>query len=92
MLLQSIYSIGVLVLEIPSGAIADYFGKRISLIIGSFIFGLGFILYGLGSTFLHFAIGELVAALGMSFISGADSAFTHEHLKEHDKEDQFNSV
>ena len=92
MLLQSIYSIGVLILEIPSGAVADYFGKRISLIIGSFIFGLGFILYGFGSSFLQFAIGELVVALGMSLISGVDSAFIHEHLKENDKENQFNAV
>ncbi|MFA5135936.1 MAG: MFS transporter [Patescibacteria group bacterium] len=81
MLLQSIYALGVIVLELPTGALADYFGKRISLILGSLFYTAGFLIYGISHTFLHFVIGELTVATGAALISGADSAFIHESLK-----------
>ena len=80
MLLQSIYAIAVVILELPTGAFADYFGKKISLILGSFSACLGFIIYSLCLNFWQFAAGEIIFALGMAFISGADSAFIHETL------------
>lgn len=79
--LQSIYAIGALVLELPTGGFADYFGKKLSLIFGSLFFSLGLFWYGLSSHFWQFAIGELTCATGMAFISGADRAFIHQTLK-----------
>lgn len=81
MWLQSIYAIGVIILELPTGALADYFGKRISLVFGSLFFTLGFFVYGIGTMFWHFIVGELTIAVGAALISGADSAFIHETLK-----------
>ncbi|MBP7842903.1 MFS transporter [Candidatus Woesebacteria bacterium] len=80
MVLQSIYAIGVIVLELPTGALADYLGKRISLILGSLFFTAGFLIYGISSEFWHFVIGELTIGTGAALISGADSAFIHESL------------
>lgn len=80
MILQSIYAVGVIVLELPTGALADYLGKRISLIFGSLFFTAGFFIYGISNEFWHFVIGELTIGTGAALISGADSAFIHESL------------
>ncbi len=90
--LQSIYAIGALVLELPTGGFADYFGKKLSLIFGSLFFSLGLFWYGLSSHFWQFVIGELTCATGMAFISGADRAFIHQTLKSLGREKDYNKT
>lgn len=80
MTLQSIYAIGALILELPTGAFADRFGKKLSLSCGAGFFSLGLFIYGLSTNFWQFIIGELTCATGTAFISGADRAFLHETL------------
>jgi len=92
MLLQSIYAIGVVILELPTGALADFLGKRISLILGSAFYALGFLIYGLSHNFAQFAFGELTVATGMAFVSGADKAFIHQTLKSIKKDKNYNKV
>jgi len=92
MLLQSIYSIGVVILELPTGAFADYFGKRKSLIIGALFWTIGLFWYGFSHNFWQFIIGELLAGVGCAFISGADRAYIHETLKEREQENDFKKV
>lgn len=91
-LLQSIYSIGVSILELPTGAFADYFGKKKSLILGALFFTVGCFWYGLSSSFWQFVIGELTCGVGGAFISGADRAFIHQALREEGNEDNFRRV
>lgn len=92
MLLQSIYSLGIVILELPTGAFADYFGKKKSLLIGSLLWTVGIIWYGLSHTFWEFALGEFIVGVGASFISGADRAYIHELLKEVGREKEFMKV
>jgi len=92
MLLQSIYSIGVIILELPTGAFADYFGKRKSLIIGALFWTIGTFWYGISHNFLQFMIGELLAGTGAAFISGADRAYIHSILKSANREGDFRKV
>lgn len=90
--LQSIYAIGALILELPTGGFADHFGKKFSLILGSLFFSIGLFWYGVSSHFWQFVIGELITALGMAFISGADRAFIHQTLNSLGREQDFNKV
>jgi MFS family permease len=92
MILQSIYAIAVVILELPTGAFADYFGKRKSLILGTFSFALASFYYAFGFKFWQFVISEIMAALGMAFVSGADSAFIHETLKSIGRELDYKKV
>src|SRR3989338_262907 len=92
MLLQSIYSIGVVLLELPTGAFADYFGKRKSLILGALFWTLGTFWYGLSHEFWQFVIGELTAGIGAAFISGADRSYIHQLLKAGNQESNFRKV
>lgn len=92
MILQSIYAVGVIILELPTGAFADYFGKGESLALGSFFFTMGLLWYGLSSNFYQFVIGELACAAGFAFISGADRAFIHQTLKSINQEDHYTKI
>ena len=79
-LLQGIYSVAVVAIEIPSGYFADVWGRKNTLIIGSILGTIGFIIYSLSSGFWPFLIAELILGIGQSFISGSDSALLYDSL------------
>ena len=86
-LLQAIYSVSVALLEIPSGYMADIIGRKKSLVIGSVLGMLGYVIYSVSSGFYGFLLAEMTLGLGGSFISGSDSAMLYDSLagmrKEH---------
>jgi len=82
MILQSLFSIVIILLEIPTGYFADIYGRKKALIIsGMGIFG-GIVIYSISYNFLEFLIGECLFAIGLSFYSGASSAFIYDTLKD----------
>lgn len=92
MLLQSIYAVGVSVLELPTGAFADFFGKKLSLFSGALFWTVGMIWYGYSHSFWQFALGEITVGIGAAFISGADRAYLHHILRLNNDETSFNKV
>ena len=92
LLLQSIYSVAIVLLEIPTGAIGDYFGKKISISTGALLFFIGMSIYSIGASFSIFLVAELIAAIGSSMISGSDSAFIHNSLKNAGREKSYKKV
>ena len=79
-LLQAVYSFSVALFEVPSGYMADIIGRRTSLIIGSFLGTIGFVVLSVSSTFSGFMVAEIILGLGGSFISGSDSALLFDSL------------
>ncbi|MBI3980653.1 MFS transporter [Candidatus Microgenomates bacterium] len=79
-LLQSWFTFCVFALEVPTGAVADYFGRKYSLFIGAIAVGIGAIVYGLVPNFLIFILGEFIFALGIALMSGADNALIYDSL------------
>ena len=88
-LLKSVYSIGMLVLEIPSGYFGDVWGRKKTLIIGTLLTTVGFSFYSFSFVFWQFMIAELILGMGQSFISGSDSAMLYDTLKSQKKESQY---
>ena len=88
-LLQAIFAMAVLVLEVPTGLVADRLGKRTSLLWGSGIEVAGMVTYGLGHGFGAFLAAELLLALGASLYSGAGAALLYDTLKALGREDTF---
>ena len=82
MILQSLFSLTVVVLEVPSGYFADIFGRKKSLILSGLFWTLGIFAYSLGYNFYQFLIAEILCALGISLASGTDSAFIYDTLKD----------
>lgn len=89
LLLQSIYSISTLLLEIPTGYFADVVGRKTSILAGSFLGVIGFSIYAIADGFLIFLIAEIVLGLGSSFVSGSDSAMLYDTLLQKNKENEY---
>jgi MFS family permease len=89
MLLQSLFGFTVILLEVPSGFLADRYGRRRTLIMASIFSTLGIAAYSLGDGFVDFIVGETLWAFGVSLISGANSAIFYDTLVELDKEDKY---
>ncbi len=81
MILEGLFSLGMVLFEIPTGAIADRFGRKISLVLGAGIITLAVIVYTRMPSFYLFAVGELLWALGVACVSGADEALVYDTLK-----------
>ncbi len=79
-LLQAIYSVSVAVMEIPSGYMADIVGRKKTLILGSVLGTLGYLIYSISYSFSGFLAAEVILGIGGSFISGADSAMLFDSL------------
>lgn len=88
-ILKSIYSIGIVAMEIPSGWMADVWGRRKTLILGSILGTIGFVVYSVTHSFMWFVLAEVILGVGYSFVSGADSAILYDTLKENDREKQY---
>lgn len=89
MILQAVYSIAIVVLEIPSGYLADVIGRRKTLIIGAIFGTFGFATYSFSYGFLGFLIAEIILGIGQSCISGADSAMLYDSLLERGEEKKY---
>jgi len=61
--------------EIPTGALADVKSRRLSIIIGYFLVGLGFVVEGSLPYFVTVALAQVLWGLGYTFTSGATQAW-----------------
>ena len=80
LILQSLFSIAIVLFEIPSGYFSDIIGRKLSIIAGCILSFAGFTVYSFSYGFWGFLAGELILGLGASFISGADSALLYDSL------------
>lgn len=92
LLLQSIFSIIIVALEIPSGYFSDRFGRKLSIILGVTLGFLGYLTYSFSFGFSGFLLAEILLAAGSSFVSGADSALIYDSLLQIQKQDQYSKV
>ena len=88
-ILEAIVSGIIFLTDIPSGAFADIFGRKLSTGLGMFLWGLSLILMGAFSTFNGFVITMVLMGLGDSFISGANNALFYDSLKQMNKEQDY---
>lgn len=89
MVLQALYSVSIVVMEIPSGYFADVIGRRRTLILGVVLGTIGMGIYSISYGFAGFLAAELVLGIGQSFVSGADSALLYDTLLEIRKEKEY---
>ncbi len=88
-IIQSIYSITIVFIEIPSGYIGDVLGRKNSMVIGTFFGVIGMIFYAFSFGFFGFLFAALSLGIGQSFISGADTALMYDSLVELNRKNDF---
>ena len=68
------------VLEVPTGAVADRFGRRASLLLGLAVGALSILVYVSTPRLGAFLLAEVVMAISYTLISGADEALLYDSL------------
>ncbi|MBT3585829.1 MAG: MFS transporter [Halobacteriovoraceae bacterium] len=79
--LQSIFAAMVLVLELPSGYIADLLGRKKTLILATFFHALGFSLFPFAESFWQLVATNFFLGVGLSLFSGTDVALIYDTLE-----------
>jgi MFS family permease len=86
--IETIFSICIFLFEIPTGIIADKFGRKISLFLGTLLFGISHLISGTTLNIGVFIFGQTIGAIGLSLESGADKALIYENAKYQNKTPQ----
>jgi len=79
-MLQTWFIVWSGILEVPTGAVADRFGRKFSVCLGLFISGIGFTVYVSAPSIYVFLLGEFILALALALISGANMALLSDSL------------
>jgi DHA3 family tetracycline resistance protein-like MFS transporter len=74
--------LSVLLFEVPTGLVADVYSRRLSIIIGFILIGLGFLLEGLVPLFTTILLAQVLWGLGYTFTSGATQAWLSDEIGE----------
>ena len=74
--------LSIFLFEVPTGVVADAYSRRLSLIIGYLIMGMGFLMEGLFPAFLPILLAQVLWALGYTFTSGATQAWITDEIGE----------
>lgn len=80
-LIGTILELSILLFEMPTGLVADFFGRKKSLVIGTFIIGVAHLLEGSFPEFWAIAFGAALWGIGWTFISGAEQAWISDELE-----------
>lgn len=91
-LLEAVATGLTLVLELPTGALADLWGRKASAGLGLILQGVGNVISGFSHEPLQFVVGYGITCIGVALWSGASDALLYDSLKESGQEKQFAKV
>jgi MFS family permease len=81
-LLQAWFVFWLFLLEIPTGVVADKFGRKLSVGFGCFLFTADMALFGLVTDYYVLYVAEFLGAAGITLVSGAEQALLYDSLIE----------
>ena len=88
-ILKSVYSVAAVALEVPSGYLADVWGRKRCILAGCVLFFGGYLCYSLTETFAAFLVAEILLGIGQTMINGADSALLYDTTVHHGRENLY---
>ncbi len=92
MTLQAIYSFSVAIFEIPSGYIADIFGRKKTIVASTILSFIGYLVLSLSSGFFAFSLAQILIGLSGSLMSGSNSALLYDTLLQTDNKELYTKV
>ena len=91
-MLEGIFHIASMLFEVPSGSLADLFGRKKTMIAGRVCMAISCIVMLFSRTFPMFAFGFVLHAWSYNFNSGAEEALVYDSLKHNGREDEYPSI
>ncbi|WP_438447273.1 MFS transporter [Gorillibacterium sp. sgz5001074] len=86
---EMLYAAVILLLEVPTGILADKRGRKLLLLVDAVMGCLEFLLLLQATAFWHFAAVILLTGVGRSASSGAENALLYDSLLEVGREQEF---
>ncbi len=77
------FMVTVFFMEVPTGAFADHYGRRLSIMISCGLMLGGSVLYFFSHCFWFFVLSEIIVGVGITFMSGALDAWLVDSLQHH---------
>jgi len=90
--LDAMWYVATLIFEVPTGAVTDRYGKKISIFIAVIFQFISFFVLAFGKTFSVIAFSYLLWGFASSFETGTYSAFLYDSLKVINREDDYRKV
>ncbi len=84
-----VYEATIMLLEFPSGVLADRFGRKRLVVIGAFFATLELVIIAFAHNFWLFAFAVFLAAINTAFTSGAHNALLYDSLASAGKTAEF---
>lgn len=91
-MIESVLILTLVLTEVPTGAIADLIGKKITLIFSFFLMSACNILMAFSPNFTFLVISVFLGGIGMSLYSGTMDALVFDSLKQEGKEKRYSQV
>ena len=81
-LIGTTVELSVFIFEVPTGIVADVYSRRLSIIIGYLVMGVGFLVEGLFPFFVPILLAQVLWGLGYTFTSGSTQAWISDEIGE----------
>lgn len=88
-LMETFFQVVKVAGQMPTGAFADRFGRRLTFIVGMVIEGAGILLFGLASNFPLLVLSYALWAFGLTFWQGNENAYIYDSLAAEEREDEY---
>ena len=80
--IESLFWLTVVLAEVPTGAVADRWGRRTSLVMGGACFCLGSVVFAFSSTYVVLLAAYVMVAIAITLYSGAGHALIYDTLRQ----------
>jgi MFS family permease len=90
--LEALFWVVIVLAEVPTGVVADRFGRKVSLVASSAFTGVAILVFGVAGNYPIVLLSYIVWGVGLTFQSGADSALVYESLKAVGREQDYQQV
>ena len=91
-IIMAIFSLTTLLLDIPTGVIADLFGKKKTLLISRFLYIAEIFLIAFFNGFWIFLIAKIISGIGVSLSSGTSQSLLYDTLKVQKREKEHKKI
>lgn len=91
-ILEGVFHVTSFIMETPTGAVADLYGRKFSRMLGRLFLIADLLLILYGTCFTHYLISFVCCAIGYNLESGAGDALVYDSLLENREEDRYMKV